>query len=60
MCGPGTGVIGIVVGLVAVSCYVGILSRPWFQCLLLSVGCVCGLGSYWEFLFWRRKGLAIS
>jgi hypothetical protein len=28
MRGPGTGVIGIVVGLVAVSCCVGILSHP--------------------------------
>ena len=28
MCGPGTGVIGIVVGLVVVSCCVGILSHP--------------------------------
>ena len=28
MCVPGTGVIGIVVGLIAVFCCVGILSRP--------------------------------
>ena len=27
MCGPGISVIGIIVGLVVVSCYLGILSR---------------------------------
>ena len=64
MCGPmcetNVSVIGIIIGWVVVSCCVSILSRPWFWCWLISVVCTCGLGTCWGFLFWHKKGWAVS